>query len=324
MDPNFKHFLIELFEGPYLEEKDLNLRKKKNYKPKGLLTVSLLDMFPKVVAVLEDELTLFCSESSFLYLLSTDLSTELHVSYLFYTCLLFRKATICPYDLLLFVLSLVVCAIKLWYESAGRNLYKLTPIFLAVFFELYLIEDFEKRGGWKHLETHILRKKYNKYYDQLKVSSPAVLDELKAKIRDTFLSEVLLSRVEEEEIETLKLQADKLSNDLLRGLEAPLLHELNTVVLLNKEQSVATQAEGPSSSKTKNYRSELQRLMQRVFIGDSQEVACSSETSLLDKSNAAAVLNQEQSGGAQAEKPSSSKRKGYIQRLKKLFERKKN
>ncbi|GFT67880.1 hypothetical protein NPIL_60891 [Nephila pilipes] len=199
MDPNFKHLMLELFEGPYVEELDLNLRKKKNYEPKGLLTVSLLDMFPKVVAVLEDELTLFCSRTSKRYLISTNSSTEFYVSYLFCTCLLFRNETICTYDLLLFVLSLVVCAVKIWYESAGRNLYKLTPIFLAVFFELYLRKDFEKRGGWKPLETHILRKKYNEYYDLLKVSGPAVLDELRAKIRDRLLSKLLLSRLEEEE-----------------------------------------------------------------------------------------------------------------------------
>ncbi|GFU43402.1 uncharacterized protein NPIL_310731 [Nephila pilipes] len=309
MDPNFKHFLIELFDGPYLEKKDLNLRKKKNYEPKGLLTVSLIDMFPKVVAVLEDELTLFCSRTSKRYLISTNSSTEFYVSYLFCTCLLFRKATICTYDLLLFVLSLVVCAVKIWYESAGRNLYKLTPFILAVFFELYLIEDFEKRGGWKHLEKHILRKKYNEYYDLLKVSGPAVLDDLRTKIRDRLLSKLLLSRIEEEEVKTIRLEADKLSNNLLRSLEAPLLHELNTVVLLNKEQSVAAQAEGPSSSKTKNYNSQLERRLQCDLIGDAQEVSSSLETSLLDKSNTVVVLNKEQSVAAQAEKLSSSKRK---------------
>ncbi|GFS43032.1 uncharacterized protein NPIL_457571 [Nephila pilipes] len=280
MDQNFKHLMLELFKGPYLEELDLNLRKKKNYEPKGLLTISLLDMFPKVVAVLEDELTLFCSRTSKGYLLYTNSSTEFRVSYLFCTCLSFRKATICTYDLLLFVLSFVVCAVKLCYEYTCSNLYKLTPFILAIFFELFLREDFEKRGGWKHLETHILRKKYNEFYDQLEASCPAVLDELRAKIRDTFLYKLLLSRVPEKEIEIIKLEADKLSNDLLRSLEAPLMDELNTVGLLNKEQSVTSQTEGPSSSKTKNYSSELERPLQCDLIADAQEVSCSLETSL--------------------------------------------
>ncbi|GFT57621.1 uncharacterized protein NPIL_436421 [Nephila pilipes] len=260
MDPNFKHLMQELFEGPYVEELDLNLRKKKNYEPKGLLTISLLHMFPKVVAVLEDELTLFCSRTSKRYLISTNSSTEFYVSYLFCTCLLFRKATICTYDLLLFVLSFVVCAVKLWYESAGRNFYKLTPYILAIFFELFLREDFEKRGGWKHLEKHILRKKYNEYYDQLEAYGPAVLDELNGKIRDTFLSEQRV--VSEKEIENIKIEAYNVSHEVLRCVEAPLLHELNTVGLLNKERCVTTLAEGPSSSKTKNYNSEFERLLQ--------------------------------------------------------------
>ncbi|GFT14550.1 hypothetical protein NPIL_345831 [Nephila pilipes] len=324
MDPNFQHLMLELFEGPYVEELDLNLRKKKNYEPKGLLTISLLEMFPKVVAVLEDELTLFCARTSKGYLLSTNSLTELRVSYLFCTCLLFRKATICTYDLLLFVLSFVVCAVKLCYESIGSNLYKLTPIFLAAFYELYLRKDFEKHGGWKHLETHILRKKYNEYYYQLEASCPAVLDELRAKIRDTFLYKLLLSRVSEKEIETISIEADKLSNDLLRSLEAPLMDELNTVGLLNKEQSVTSQAEGPSSSKTKNYNSSLERRLQCDFIGNAQDVSCSLETSLLDKSNTSDVLNKEQSVAAQAEGPSSSKTKDYYSEHERHFEMKKN
>ncbi|GFU11932.1 hypothetical protein NPIL_151441 [Nephila pilipes] len=236
MDPNFQHLMLELFKGPYVEELDLNLRKKKNYEPKGLLTVSLLDMFPKVVAVLEDELTLLYSRNSKGYGISTNSSTELRVSYLF---------------------------LKLCYECTGRKFYTLTRFILAKFFELYLRKDFGKRGGWKHLETHILRKKYNEYYDLLKVSGPALLEELRANIRDTFLSELLRSRVSSKEIHIIKLQADKLSNDLLRSLEANLMNELNTVRLLNKEQSVTSQTEGPSSSKTKGYNSEHERHFKR-------------------------------------------------------------
>ncbi|GFS35558.1 hypothetical protein NPIL_474531, partial [Nephila pilipes] len=154
-------------------------------------------------------------------------------------------------------------AVKLCYECTGRKFYKLTPFILAKFFELYLRKGFENCGGWKHLETHILRKKYNKYYDLLKVSGPALLDELRAKIRDTFLSELLRSRVLCKEIHIIKLQADKLSNDLLRSLEAHLMDELNTVRLLHKEQSVTSQTEGPSSSKTKGYNSEHERHFKR-------------------------------------------------------------
>ncbi|GFT55844.1 hypothetical protein NPIL_403711 [Nephila pilipes] len=102
------------------------------------------------------------------------------------------------------------------------------------------------------------------------------------------------------------------------------MDELNTDVLFNKEQSVETQAEGPSSSKTKNYSSELERLLECDLIADAQEVSCSLETSLLDKSNKSSVLNEEQPVAAQTEGHISCKTKGYNSEHERHFKRKKN
>ncbi|GFS49871.1 uncharacterized protein NPIL_448191 [Nephila pilipes] len=252
LDISCKNFLWVL----YMEGMDLNWREKKDYKPKGPLTKTLLDKLRKVFAVQEIVIKDTWSEHIHDNLTFTP---EQYVWHLSLMCCSAKRIVSDIYDRFLIVISIVTCIAELTFVATGRNFYKLTPQILSVFFENVLRKNFDKRGGWKRLEKHIVSRKYLECYDDLVASNFDPDEELRLKIRKIFLitSPSISFPISENEREVTRHYTDHLTRKVMRSIEPSLLMQLS-FSKLNKEPPVPTQAEGLDPSKKNIGSSELQ------------------------------------------------------------------
>ncbi|GFV12464.1 uncharacterized protein TNCV_1792431 [Trichonephila clavipes] len=183
-DPLFNHLMQELFPSYYVETLDLGPYNNVDYKPKGPLTKNLMCMFPKVIAVLEN----LIMETWSLYLHRTRelmiSSPEMYVSHIMLISYVEDQIVDNIFDKFLMVLTSVTHLAERINIATGINFYELTPRILTVYFEKALREDFSKCGGWKHLERHILSKKYNEIYDECVSLHFAISEELQQKMRE--------------------------------------------------------------------------------------------------------------------------------------------
>ncbi|GFT57623.1 uncharacterized protein NPIL_436431 [Nephila pilipes] len=257
-DPYFKHLIQELFEGPYLEGLDFNLRQKKDYKPKGPLTRTFLDIFPKVFALLEDVMKTFCSSHIKKHLNSMESSPEIYVYRSLFMCDLLGHFVKSKYDRFIFVLSLMSCSEKIISTATGRKFYKLTSRILTVFFERVLWKEFDKLLFWKRLEKYIFSGKYNEYCDELVASNFSIDDDFRDRITSLFhtaMSEI--SKIPQTVEDALYLRADTLTPEVMCSVENSLLYELSSPKL-NEEQPVATLVKGACASNRNGNDSEFQ------------------------------------------------------------------
>ncbi|GFT57625.1 uncharacterized protein NPIL_436441 [Nephila pilipes] len=265
-DPYFRHLMQELFSGPYLEGLDSKLRKNKNYKPKGPLTKTLLHVLPKALTVIEVKIKELCKDYLDKKLKCMELSQEKYVGHSIAICLLVNVMFNGIYDKFLFVISVVICTAEMAHASFGREFYKLTPLILNVFFERVLREDFDKRGGWKRLEKHIMNKKYNEYYDVLVVSKFTASDELLRKIEDIFLSDVSSNLIRKPPIQTLDETIDCLTREVISSVDTS---QLNNLIShnLSEESSASTQQETSDTNKANGNSFDLE-------ISDENDCVC--------------------------------------------------
>ncbi|PRD22927.1 UNVERIFIED_CONTAM: hypothetical protein NCL1_47773 [Trichonephila clavipes] len=188
-DPIFTHLIQELYSDSYVAVLGSISDIIKDCKPKGPLTKSLLELLPKVFDVLEigikDCWPIYIDKN----LKSIVASPELYVSHVMMMCWIEKNTTPDIYERFLIVLTLVKYVVDLVYHTSGKKFYPLTSKILTVFFENVLREDFNKRGGWKHLKKHILNKKYLEYYDEC-LSYDFIFDDipkdLKQRMQDSY------------------------------------------------------------------------------------------------------------------------------------------
>ncbi|GFR06350.1 uncharacterized protein TNCT_83781 [Trichonephila clavata] len=180
----FKHLMQELFPSYYVETLDLGPYNNVDYKPMGPLTENLISMFPKVIAVLQN----LVMETWSIYLHRTRAlmisSREMYVSHVMLISYVEDQIVGNIYDKFLMVLASVTHLAERINIATGMNFYELTPQILTVYFENALREDFNRSGGWKNLERHILSKKYNEIYNECVALYFATDEELQQKIRE--------------------------------------------------------------------------------------------------------------------------------------------
>ncbi|GFS49877.1 uncharacterized protein NPIL_448231 [Nephila pilipes] len=245
-DLYFIHLMQELFSGPYLEGLDLNLRKNKERKPKGPLTKNLLDMFPKVFAVVEDDLKEFCSDHLARNLLKMESSPEEYIKYSLMMCFTASARFKSTYDRFVCLISVIIITAEMLYITTGSNFYKLTPLILTAFFEYTLRKDFDKRGGWKHLEKHLLNKKYVEYYDKFLTADFAFDGKRKRKVRSLAQRPGLPFDNNDAQIKINTLEVQHLGDKVMLCIENSLLMELREPKLKD-EQSISKVPESSGS-----------------------------------------------------------------------------
>ncbi|GFS84633.1 uncharacterized protein NPIL_322481 [Nephila pilipes] len=227
-DPYFKHLIQKLFQGPYLEGLGFNLWQKKVYKPKGPLTRTFLDIFPKVFALLEDVMKIFCSSHIKRHLKSMESSPKNYVYCSLFMCDLLGHFVKSKYDRFIFVLSLMSCSEKIISTATGRKFYKLTSRILTVFFERVFWKEFDKLLFWKRLEKYIFSGKYNEYCDELVASNFSIDDDLRDRISSLFDTAIPETSPITETVENfLYLRADTLTPEVMFSVEISLLYVLS-------------------------------------------------------------------------------------------------
>ncbi|GFY49737.1 uncharacterized protein TNIN_106631 [Trichonephila inaurata madagascariensis] len=287
--PIFTHLIQELYSDSYVAGLGSISDIIKDCKPKGPLTKSLLEFLPKVFDVLEigikDCWSIYIDKN----LKSIVASPELYVSHVMMMCWVEKNTTPDIYERFLIVLTLVKYMADLVYRTTAKKFYGLTSKILTVFFGNFLREDFNKRGGWKHLEKHILYKKYLEYYDECLLYDFVFDDipkDLKQRMQDSYsplqtLGSIFIRK------NTINFNViQDLIREVLRSVETSLLNELSSPTL-NEEHSVSKEA-GRASSTEANMLDK-----------------CSVATSLL-KELCSPTLNEEHSLSKEAGRSSST------------------
>ncbi|GFY54762.1 uncharacterized protein TNIN_72191 [Trichonephila inaurata madagascariensis] len=186
---------------------------------------------------------------------------------------------------------------NLVYRTTAKKFYGLTSKILTVFFGNVLREDFNKRGGWKHLEKHILYKKYLEYYDEC-LPYDFVFDDipkdLKQRMQDSYsplqtLGSIFIRK-----------------NTISKEAERSSLTEANVL----KKCSVATSLLKELSSPTLNEENSVSKETERSSLTEANVLKkCSVATSLLKKLSSP-TLSKEHSVSKETGKSSSTEANG--------------
>ncbi|GFQ89825.1 uncharacterized protein TNCT_22901 [Trichonephila clavata] len=245
-DPIFRHLIQEFFPYSYWDASVSPLAFSQEFTPKGPLTKDLFDLLVRAFTVLEivaQEIWAKPLATNRRYMMQ---SAELYVYHTLCMCWMEKQMITDIYDRFLSVIVLVRYTTEMTFCTTGKKFYKLTSRILNVFFENCLREDFMKRGGWKRLEKHILKRKYLEYYNECALYdfvTDFIPEDLKEKMRQSFsFTTEIPVLMPNEMISDLTLQ-------VVSSVESSLLNEINSPKS-NKEKSVP-KAEGTSSTEAK-------------------------------------------------------------------------
>ncbi|GFQ90852.1 uncharacterized protein TNCT_593111 [Trichonephila clavata] len=221
-DPIFRNLVEKVLSKPGVEKMNLNMDKNKDRTPEVTLIESLLEIFPKVFAVIEISIKKNwekCFDEGLKEVMLQ--SSKSYVETMLTLCCKEDEGTNDVYDRFLNVLAMVNYVTNMYFTAAGANFYELSSLTLTVHYENMLRQDFEKRGGWKCLNKYIQDRK------QFFISLPST--PFNYEMESRFLRVV-----------------DCLTNEVMSSIKSP-LNDLNSPKL-NEEQSISKEAERSSFS----------------------------------------------------------------------------
>ncbi|GFQ78970.1 uncharacterized protein TNCT_472641 [Trichonephila clavata] len=246
-DPIFRNLVEKVLSKPGLEKMNLNMDKNKDRTPEVTLIESLLEIFPKVFAVIEISIKKNwdkCFEGLKEVMLQ---SPKSYVETMLTLCYIENEGTIDVYDRFLNVFALVNYVTNMYFTATGADFYELSSLSLTIHYENVLRQDFEERGGWKCLNKYIQDKKYVRCFHDCEKYNFVTDDfpkKLKVKIRDSFsLPWIILNAEMESRFHRV---VDCLTNEVMSSVKSP-LNDLNSPKL-NEEQSISKEAERSSFS----------------------------------------------------------------------------
>ncbi|GFQ97420.1 uncharacterized protein TNCT_649151 [Trichonephila clavata] len=249
-DPIFRNLVEKVLSKPGVEKMNLNMDKNKDRTPEVTLIESLLEIFPKVFAVIEISIKKNwdkCFDEGFIEVMLQ--SPKSYVKAMLTLCCTENEGTIDVYDRFLNVFALVNYVTNMYFTAAGANFYELSSLTLTVYYENMLRQDFEKRGGWKCLNKYIQAKKYVRCFHDCEKYNFVTDDfpkKLKVKIRDSFSYQLPSINFNAEIEYRFYRVVDCLTNEVMSSVKSP-LNDLNSPKL-NEDQSISKEAEGSSFS----------------------------------------------------------------------------
>ncbi|GFS48962.1 uncharacterized protein TNIN_280901 [Trichonephila inaurata madagascariensis] len=248
-DPIFRHLAKEVFSIPNVEILNLNLDNNEYSKSEIALIKNLLDVFPKVFAVLEISIKRNWTPYIDTYIKELMLQTpELYVGVMLTFCCKENEGAVDIYDRFLNVFALVNYITNMVFTTTGANFYELSSQILTVFYENVLRQDFDERGGWKCLKKYIQDKKFVKYFNDCDKHNFVTDDfpkKLKLKIRDSFsFQSPSIPRTYEMEAEFVSM-VDDLKSKVMSSAKISPLNDPK----LKEDLSISKEAERSNSSK---------------------------------------------------------------------------
>ncbi|GFQ89815.1 uncharacterized protein TNCT_22841 [Trichonephila clavata] len=160
-DPIFRNLVEKVLSKPGVEKMNLNMDKNKDRTPEVTLIESLLEIFPKVFAVIEISIKKNWKKDFDAGLKEVMLqSPKWYAEVMMTLSCKENEGGIDVYDRFLNVFALVNYVTNMYFTATGADFYELSSLSLTIHYENVLRQDFEERGGWKCLNKYIQDKKY--------------------------------------------------------------------------------------------------------------------------------------------------------------------
>ncbi|GFV47704.1 uncharacterized protein TNCV_1708981 [Trichonephila clavipes] len=246
-DPILKNLVEKVFSKPSVEILNLNMNKNRNCTPEVTLIESLLEIFPKVFAVIEISIKKNwqkCFDEGLKEIMLQ--SPKSYVHSMLIMCYRENEGAVDIYVRFLNVFALVNYVTDI-FIIGGANVCELSCQTLTVFYENVLRKEFEERGGWKCLRKYIQDKKYVRCFHDCEKYNFVPDDfpkKLKVKIRDSFsYQQPSISHIFKMEIDCLR-EINDLTSKVMSSIKISPLNDLNSPRL--NEHSILKEVERPS------------------------------------------------------------------------------
>ncbi|GFT18839.1 uncharacterized protein NPIL_232901 [Nephila pilipes] len=255
-DMIFRHLTNQLFPYYYVKygKIPLNIECQDLFVERGALSRYLFEIIVKTIYVLENTVaspwTVYLNTNHELMIHSP----KLYVNHVMRICRLEEQLVQDTHERFVSVCALVTAIGIIIYRITRKNFYKLTPLILTVFFENVLKEDFEKQGGWEHLQQYLLHQGYADWHDKLGISGSVVEDATNLPEEFRIKTKELISRRQRinstdmilEEINN-RLRTVYLTRVVMKSIDASLQEELSSYTLCVR-QSISNPVKKPISN----------------------------------------------------------------------------